>query len=302
MRGATHDRDVARPPRAGAGSRWWRAVRGRASSLIAVAVVVIASLTVAAPARAVDFEARSETPIRAGSVITFYGGSGSGFAHPVDHHCTAGPVLVARGIISNFTEYLRAVRYVTIPVHCGVQGQKAYAGDVEIGAVSWESPDADLAVVRVEPSAVRVSQCYHTSSGPRCTIVTHYTPRAVGEVFVAVNRRGQELPLRVAGAKVPSDREVFCSSGMVTGVKCTWTTTPEPPGWRPTGPHELIARTSGGNVLNGDSGAPVVSQDAKIIGMVVGSGDDDGPYRTFMTYIPISYILQERSAFALATS
>ncbi|WP_246865180.1 serine protease [Clavibacter sepedonicus] len=263
-------------------------------------VVAVSCLVPDAPAQAVDRWARSQLPVHAGSALVIAGAQ-SGFAHGTDQDCTAGPVLKGTGLIANLSQYQRAVRFVAIPKHCGGRGPRGvFAGGTEIGSIIWESPDADLAIIRVEPRTTTSPVCHTGSWASGCSLVSHYEQRASGDVFIATNRNGQELALPVTGTKTPSDREFFCISGSKSGARCTWENVARPPLFR-VGSHELVAETYRGNLAHGDSGAPVFGRDRKIIGMAIGVGEENEDFATYTAYIPIGYVLAEQPYYAVAT-
>ncbi|CAM98538.1 trypsin-like peptidase domain-containing protein [Clavibacter michiganensis] len=275
----------------------------RINRILFVAVVSLLSVlgccVAAAPAQAVDRIARVSLPVRAGTHLIFSDSQGP--ARSADYDCTAGAVLTGSGILSRISPYQRAVRYVVTAKHCGGRGAHVRVGDVQVGSVIWESSDADLSIVRIEPLQTTRRSCYPTSAGIRCTLVNDYEPRASGEVFGARNRSGQESSVQVAGTKVPADREIFCTSGAITGILCNWVSAPPPRGLE-IGSHQVVAETFSAATRQGDSGGPVVSRDMKIIGVICdgglpGSGDD-----TYMSYLPISVLFREQPYYILATS
>ncbi|WP_342343912.1 trypsin-like peptidase domain-containing protein [Clavibacter capsici] len=260
---------------------------------------LVGSCAIAAPVQAVDRVARGSLPIRAGTHLIF--GESRGFAYTRDIDCTAGAVLTGSGIFSRITPYQRAVRYVVTAKHCGGRGAHVRVNDVQIGSVIWESPDVDLSIVRVEPAQTTRRSCYPTSAGIRCSLVSDYEPRAIGEVFAARNRSGQESSLRVAGTKVPAPREIFCTTGMVTGIMCNWISIPPPPGLE-LGNQQVLAETFSASTRQGDSGGPVVSRDMNIIGIICDGGLPGSGDETYMSYVPIAVLFREQPFYVLATS
>ncbi len=271
-------------------------------SLIVICVTIASALgccVVAAPAQAVDRVARNSLPVRAGTRLVFSDSQGP--ARSPDYECTAGAVLTGSGILSRISPYQRAVRYVVTAKHCGGRGAHVRVGDEQVGSVFWESSDADLSIVRIEPLQTTRRSCYPTSAGIRCTLVNDYEPRASGEVFGARNRSGQESSVPVAGTKVPSEREIFCTSGINTGLMCNWVSIPPLRGTH-RGPEEVEAETFSAGVLPGDSGGPVFSRDMKIIGIMRKRGNPGTAAETYMTYYPIDALFRREPYYVLATS
>ncbi len=268
---------------------------------LVIAVIVIGiCLLDSAPANAVDVAARTSLPVLAGSDLRIVA-TPSGPFYSRDVRCTAGAVLRATGLLANLTSYYRAVRYVATSAHCVTLGQKVRVGNTEVGAVSWVSTDSDLALIRIEPTTSRSQYCYPISAGHRCEIVLTYEPRAVGEVFLGRNRSGQESSIPITGTGIPSDREIYCTSGASTGINCSWTQTSPPAGIH-IGPHQVTSRTSGANTGPGDSGGFVGSRSGTLYGIhSAGGGAINGQFADGESYVPIGVLLRERPTFALVT-
>ncbi|RIJ45048.1 hypothetical protein DZF93_00465 [Clavibacter michiganensis subsp. insidiosus] len=236
--------------------------------------------------------------MKAGTQLIFEG-SQAGFAHSSDMACTAGPVLRASGFFSNLTASAQAFRYVITAGHCASVGQAVRVADTQVGKVTWVSGQSDLALVRIDPYASRSPQCFPTTLGHHhCQIVTHYEPRATGQVILARNRLGQELPLPVTGSGVPQPREIYCVSGAQSGVNCTFVSIPTPAGLN-LGAHVLTSETHGAATTVGDSGGPVVSRSGKIYGIHVDGGRSGSQDESIEGYIPISQFFHEQPGYAL---
>jgi hypothetical protein len=210
-------------------------------------------------------------------------------------------VLQATGLLSNVTDYQRAVRYVLTAGHCGnvndaISVYTNPAGQVQVGTVIWKSGISDLEVIRIEPDSQRGQVCGVTSTGPFCTITVTYTPRAVGRVMMS---GGSTVP--VTGTGTPTDPEIFCTSGKSTNVLCTWHTyTPDPP-LAGAAAGTAYAETTASNVDFGDSGGPVLSRSGGIVyGIMQAAGKPDGLHPTSMAYTAISQFFTEQSGYALA--
>ncbi|CAQ03060.1 serine protease [Clavibacter sepedonicus] len=267
-------------------------------ALLLAFATVAGCCSVAAPAQAVDRIARASLPVRAGTHLIFSESDGPTYTR--DYDCTAGAVLTGSGFLSRITPYQRAVRYVATAKHCGGRGAHVHVNDVEVGSVIWESPDTDLSIVRIEPLQTTRRSCYPTSAGIRCTLTSDYEPRATGEVFAVRNRSGQESSVPVAGTKVPDAREIFCTSGYITGRLCNYVSTNRPPGLIVEN-QQVLAETFSTATQRGDSGGPVVSRDMKIIGIIGAGGLPGSGDETYMSYIPIAVLFREQPYYVLAT-
>ena len=272
-------------------------IRRRFMVMVATAAV-LSSLAIASPSQAVDGAARGSVPIKAGTSLAMMGTNVGPF-HSPDGVCTAGPVMYYARFLYRIRPYDRAVRYVLTAKHCASLNQMVRVGGVEVGKVTWLSPDTDIALVRIEPSYTRSRSCYSTSAGPRCSILETYTPRAVGQVILAQNRSGQETSIPVTGSGAPSPGEKFCTSGQTTGIICDFTSLRKPPSMH-LDTNELPALTSSINPAAGDSGAPVVSAGGTIYGIHTGNYQDvAGKFPEFMGYVPIDVALRQLSGYAL---
>ena len=226
-------------------------------------------------------------------------GTNVGAFHSPDGVCTAGPVMYYSRFLYRIRPYDRAVRYVLTAKHCASLNQMVRVGGVEVGKVTWLSPDTDIALVRIEPSYTRSRSCYSTSAGPRCSILETYTPRAVGQVILAQNRSGQETSIPVRGSGTPSMGQKFCVSGQTTGIICDFTSVRTPPGMHVES-NETLAITSSTNPTASDSGAPVVSAGGTIYGIHTANYHDNyGEFPEFMGYVPIDVALRQLSGYAL---
>lgn len=276
----------------------------RMRTIVGIALVVAlgtgAAVAATAPANAAaDVVVRNSLPVRGGTALIFNGAQ-VGSAFSPDQECTAGPVLRASGILSSLTQYQRAVRYVATAGHCAsAVGQVVRVNDVNVGTVQWISTQSDLAIVRIEPTSTRYTQCHHTSGGfLRCQIVVNWLPRAGGQVILGYNRVGRESFLPVQGTGTPAARELFCITGARTGSDCNYRSVPTPPG-SDLRPHEVVAENPNQHRAPGDSGAPVVSRSGLVYGVFV-AGGDPGPAENLGAYIPISELFREQPSYRLA--
>lgn len=233
----------------------------------------------------------------AGTHLIFSESHGSTYTR--DYDCTAGAVLTGTGILSRITPYQRAVRYVATTKHCGGRGAHVRVYDVEVGTVIWESPDTDLSIIRIEPLQTTRRSCYPTSAGIRCTLTSDYEPRARSEVLAVRNRSGQESSVPVAGTKVPDAREIFCTSGYITGIMCNYVSVASPPGLEVEN-QEVVAETFSTATRTGDSGGPVLGRDMKLIGIIGAAGLPGSGRETYMSYVPMAVLFREQPYYALA--
>lgn len=269
---------------------------------VVIGALMASNVALASPAQAApNYAVRRSVPVQAGTEIIFPGAH-SGPASSPDRVCTAGPVMRATGILSRISPYLRAVRYVVTAGHCAsAVGQHVRVGETDIGTVSWISNQSDLALVRVEPTSTRRTQCFHTSGGfPRCAINVIWNPRAVGRVIFDYNRSGHEASLAVVGSGAPTAREQFCASGRSSGSLCAFETVVVAPNSKVPA-HTTIAQSYDSNMATGDSGGPVLSRGGRIYGVLTDVGNPDGTGEGLIGYVAISQFFAERSGYALVT-
>ena len=234
---------------------------------------------------------RQSLPIVAGTKLTYSG----------HRDCTAGLVLRWTGTLSNLTPYQRAVRYVLTAGHCGGVNTEVKVADISVGKVIWKSGKHDLALIRVEPSATRHAVCSAPSTGMSCSIAVDYTPRAVNQIILPSLRTRSEGLVRVTGTGAPSTNEVFCTSGAVTGVICTWGKE-HVTGWAHPIENDTFryAETYGSNIVQGDSGGPVASTSGKVYGIIAEFGRPETHSATSMRYHSLDQFFSEQHGYALA--
>lgn len=264
-----------------------RGTRAARAALLAAFTLLVCACTVIGPtlsASAVDAE-RIRLPIVAGTELQFPGAN-----------CTAGLVVVRTGVIARLSQYQRAVRYVVTAKHCGAMNEHVSVGGEEVGYVSWVDPAEDLELVRIEPQR-SAEFCAPSTSGFHCSGPSSYTPRAVGKVLLATLQYRYLRATAVAGTGSPADGELFCISGKSSGQSCTFAVTPWRPsyGLRTPGDMAAIGQTL---VFGGDSGAPVVSHQAKIYGIL--AENSTGPTHSIVKYVRISHFFQDAGGYALA--
>jgi hypothetical protein len=246
--------------------RWARCL----SCLALVAALLVGATAFdAIPASAQT--SRSDLPIVAGTRVGV----------PGMRQCTVGAVLRATGLLANFTEYSRGIRYLLIAEHCAQDRAEVKVGGSVVGNVVWTAPQDDLELVRVAPSTRRQVVCSGASQLHRCSIVETVTPLAVGKVILSTPFGERPIPMRPPA--VPGTDESFCTSGSSTGVNCSWITTPTPrEGFRPG--QVAAGHTEGIGVIVGDSGGPVVGRQGQFYGIIVSRGLDQNA--GLMAYIP----------------
>jgi hypothetical protein len=259
----------------------------RTTSLLASAFLLCVGAVVVptAPASAVEF-IRTRVPVVAGTELQYPGTS-----------CTAGLVVVRTGVLNNITPAQRAVRYVVTAKHCGAMGTRVSVRGQEVGYVSWVDPVEDLELVRIAPAADGQPTCAPSSQGFHCTGITTFTPQASGRVVLETLRNRAIEAIPVTGTGAPADGEVFCVSGKVTGQSCTWRSAPWQRAYGERTPGEAAA-TGESLVLGGDSGAPVLSADGRIYGVL--EGDVHGLDVAAMIYTRISRFFADAGGYALA--
>ncbi|AND15635.1 trypsin-like serine protease [Rathayibacter tritici] len=239
----------------------------------------------AAPASAVS-EFREQIPIQAGSHVAIG-----------RFRCTVGAVLISTTWYGSMGPSARATRYIVTAGHCGHVGDPVRVNlQGIIGSVIWESPILDAEIARIDPIAENNFGCDPSSALHRCTIATAYTRRATGRIFLFDNG-GRYASLPVTGMGVPGVNEVFCTSGAYSGVNCSWGIHPLPPG---SPPYILGARTFRNQVEDGDSGGPVASRSGTLYGIISDGTYPKDPDPDFMTYVPLSRILQAQPGYTLA--
>ncbi|WP_146083775.1 hypothetical protein [Clavibacter michiganensis] len=265
----------------------------RRTRVVAAALAVlfcsglITAATTPEPAEAAaDF--RKAFPIAAGSSVY----------NSRHQPCTVGAVLKANGFFANITEVQRKTRYLVIAGHCGNNGQDiGLEGHGVVGRIIWESGDADLAIVRVDPSVTHRPHCMPNSQLHNCTILTTVSPLATGRIFLRSPFSGQPRSFPIQGTGVPGADERFCTSGATTGINCNWSTVPLPEGF---GAHQAGAQSDGLFLEGGDSGGPVAGRAGQLYGIIARMGNDLGPARDIMSYTPIARLFQEQSGYSIA--
>ncbi|QIS42701.1 trypsin-like serine protease [Clavibacter capsici] len=272
-----------RPARSGASRR--RPVRSRLLALVAALAAVVALGAVGtAPANAEPGD-RFTLPVIAGSKIDSSNGT-----------CTVGAVFVARRWYLMLTPYQRATRYILTAAHCGPMYSTVHVGAAAIGTVDWISPHrSDIELIRVSPQPdERTLYCRsHHSSPAFCSPIQTYTPRANGQVFMPSRGRVGRQPIQ--GTAEPTGR--FCTSGFVSGVRCTYHPVSLPRGVQTRWRHVSAGETDEHDAFaGGDSGAPVVSYGHQLLGIVSGKTENN----QYLLYTSIDQVLAELPAYVLA--
>jgi hypothetical protein len=265
--------------------------RARTALLLAVGLALGGVGTIPMPAGAVQAQPnpRRVAPVRAGSVIS----------RPQDggvRTCTAGPVLEYAGVVSRFSAYNRAIRYVLTAKHCYPMDSQVTLASTVPGKVVWQSATDDVELIEVLP-LVRTSAPY---VDPRTGVPVHgrlttYTPRAVNDVFTATSPHLSWLRLEhLHSAARPAQRgDMFVNSGHAGGVFDGWSYEDVPPADR-QGPNEasgFSALAGIGIPANGDSGGPVYAADGATYGVL--SGDTYAWGVSHMFYTRMDGILRQ---------
>lgn len=181
--------------------------------------------------------------------------------------------------------------------HCGNVGDTISVGSqANIGKVIWEAVAADIMIAKIDPLGRNTWNCDGSSTLHRCSPVMTYTPRAVGNVFL-FNQAGRYASVPVTGSGTPGVNEMFCTSGAISGVNCTWGLHPLPPA---APPFVLGATTWRNATLDGDSGGPVVSRSGQLYGIISEGGEVWGRIPDFMSFVPISRVFEEQPGYQLA--
>lgn len=258
-----------------------------AATLLAV-ICGFAMLTVIDPAApAVDAQdLRDQIPIVAGTALEL----------PGAHLCTAGAVLKSRSWSALAVPMRQATRYVVLAGHCADLDAPIKVGGQVVGSISWVSTTYDLEIAKIPPSTTQRPVCTGAYHLHHCSIPPA-TPRAVGRVILNDGSTQRAVP--VPGFGEPAVNELFCTSGAVSFVNCSFRLTsvkPSPP-WRPG---EVATRSySVRSIAHGDSGGPVTSFGGRLYGIMVVGGDNRNV--GMMGYLPIALVLRDLGyAYGLA--
>jgi hypothetical protein len=233
---------------------------------------------------------RLEYPVKAGSLITGEDRS----------RCTAGPVLYFSSIYYNLRPQNLATRYVLTAKHCfPLHSTVSLPGGVR-GAVTWQSSEDDVEIIRIDPHSYTHQMCDDTSfHGLTCHPVTAWEPRAAGRIIHVDQRTGIRTRLQVAGPGAPAVASTrLCLSGITTDVTCGWEPTRLSPDQHAGSLHMSGARSRWSSEP-GDSGAPVYTPDGHVHGVLRGSGAVPGG--SVMGYTPIDAILAQLPGYHLAS-
>ncbi|PPF30981.1 serine protease [Rathayibacter tritici] len=250
---------------------------------LAVAVALIGAGT--APANAVS-EFREKTPLQAGSRVEL-----------PRAYCTVGAVLSSTSWYSPMSPGIRKTRYVVLAGHCGNEGDSVSVADQGvIGRVIWESGTSDLEIARIDPIPRTNWNCASGSMIRHCDPYTTYSPRAIGNIFLR-DHTGRYVSMPFDGMGVPGENEVFCTSGAVSGVNCTWGIAPLPPR---SPPFLLAATTWTASTVSGDSGGPVASRGGRLYGIITDGALPASSRPDLMAYVPISRLFEEQRGYVLA--
>lgn len=256
-----------------------------ALSLTALAVSLGMLSASARPASAVS-GFRLQLPINAGT-----------FVRLGEWGCTTGAVLSSRSWYLQLSARLKAVRYIVLAGHCGEVGDSISVGSqANVGKVIWKARAADIMIARIDPLARTNWGCDGSTSLHRCMPITTYTPRAVGNVFL-FDQAGRYASVPVTGSGTPGVNEIFCTSGAISGVNCSWGLQALPHG----APPFILGATTWRNVGSpGDSGGPVVSRSGQLYGTISQGGDAWGNIPDFMSFVPIARLFEEQPGYQLA--
>lgn len=255
--------------------------------LLASALCLVSVIATAAPASAFVEPIRTRLPIVAGTELQFPG-----------QNCTAGLVLVSTSPFSRLTTAQRAVRYVLTAKHCGGKGAIVSVRGEAVGQVSWVDPLSDLALVRVAPEVSGQPFCAPTSQGFHCTGGPTITPRASGRVILTSLRTRSTEDVAVIGTGAPATGQLFCVSGRTSGETCSWTSVAWKQAYGSRDPGEMAAKSASALVLGGDSGAPVVTPQGKILGIL--NGDHVSMDERVMLYTSVSRFFEATYGYGLA--
>ncbi|WP_146076752.1 hypothetical protein [Rathayibacter tritici] len=154
-----------------------------------------------------------------------------------------------------------------------------------IGSVTWKSDVDDVELVQVPPDVPSRGcfsyGCMVGGATPR--------PRAVGQVIMGPLER--EAPVRMLPPASPAPGERFCSSGGVSSVNCNWVSEPNRP-WDWGDERGVIARSTNALAMDdGDSGAPIISQQGNFYGISQRKGN--GAHVNLQQYLPAADIFEE---------
>jgi len=224
-----------------------------------------------------------------------------------DAGCTVGAVLRSTAFIRQITPYQRAMRYIVTAGHCTHVGQMVNGsrGAHAIGRTLSVSHSDDVALIQIFPLSVPSCQWVHHGFGsgggtPTCVPTTTYRPRAIGRVFMTSRRTRSEEQIPMVGPGTPAAGAPLCTTGMKTGVNCSFDPVPVPPAWIDHMPRSKTATTDGANVVVGDSGSPITNSDGTFFGIQTGTGAEGGYFANFMVWTPASEIFRDFPNYALA--
>ncbi|AWF99844.1 hypothetical protein BEH61_15160 (plasmid) [Clavibacter michiganensis subsp. insidiosus] len=268
--------------------------------LTSAAVMGAIALALMAPsaANARTSPERSSVPVVVGTEVW---GKWSG------QDCTVGVVLQKSGLWAALSPRERGARYLVIAKHCvrrttePIEVRTANGTDVEAGSVVALADPDDLALVRIEGSPHGARTCSATSGHVICTPSTVYSPQAFNRVFLPGFTPGHETTLPMTRQGVPGPRETFCTSGAVPRSLCEWTSTSVPPAWVQNHVY-AAARSTGANLLKGDSGGAVVSRTGDFYGIATDSGlyDSDHSNIDIMGYTDAARVLSDFRGYHMA--
>lgn len=260
-------------------------------SVVCCALIAVA-LTSATPAHAL-LRSRVNHVLVAGSYV-----EGSS-------ECTLGVILTKNGFWNNVSPYRRAMRYAVTAAHCTVMGQTIDGENHSpIGKTIDLDEEHDTALIELYPLSSMgcswITPGGSGSGGAHCVPTSIYRPRALGRVFMSPGGAEQQIPM--TGPASPQDGSQICTSGIVTGINCSFSAVPLPPIWVDHFRGRRAGYTDGRNVEPGDSGSPVVDSHGVFFGIQTGKGAPGSTTRNLIVWTPAEFVFRKYSDYSLAPS
>ncbi|QWL48845.1 S1 family peptidase [Rathayibacter toxicus] len=218
--------------------------------------------------------------------------------------CTVGAILTKDGYSLESNPRDKNMRYAVTAAHCTKEGGVIYGEkDSPIGKTIDVDKANDTALIELYP-LTSLSCDWMTpvvgGGGAHCIPVTNYRPRAVGQVHA--KRNGAEMAIPLIGPGSPANGSQLCTSGIRTGVNCTFSAVPLPNKWRlsPRLSEKKAGYTSGKNIDMGDSGGPVFNVNGLFYGIISGFAEPGSDLDGTMAYTPAEKIFARYHGYSLA--
>ncbi|WP_146255642.1 hypothetical protein [Rathayibacter toxicus] len=217
--------------------------------------------------------------------------------------CTVGAILTKDGYSLESNPRDKNMRYAVTAAHCTKEGGVIYGEkDSPIGKTIDVDKANDIALIELYP-LTSLSCDWMTpvvgGGGAHCIPVTNYRPRAVGQVHA--KRNGAEMAIPLIGPGSPANGSQLCTSGIRTGVNCTFSAVPLPNKWRfSTFSERKAGHTSGKNVDFGDSGGPVINANGLFYGIMNAYGRPGSDLDGMMGYTPAEKVFARYHGYSLA--